>query len=147
MRGWLGAASVYFVLVYMAGMLLGSIRILFVEPWLGELPAVLIELPLMLALAWWLCGAILRRFQVPPRPAPRLAMGGFAFLLLLAGELALSLYAVEGSVAGHLRAYADPARLAGLIGQVAFALFPLLRLPREARAASAMILAHPGGRS
>jgi len=62
----------------------------------------------------------------------RLAMGGVALVLLLGAELGLSVLAFGRTIAEHLASYGSPAGALGLAGQVAFALFPLLR--RRARA-------------
>lgn len=130
-----GAGIAYFGLVFLLGMILGTIRILLLEPWVGEVTAVLIELPVMLAGSWIACGRLIGRFGVPPRPGSRLVMGGLAFLLLVAAELWLSLFAVGGTVAEHFRSYLEADHLLGLLGQLVFASFPLLSL-RGASAAT-----------
>ena len=136
MGAGLRAGTAYFVLVFLWGSALGTGRTLFLEPRLGTVAATLIELPLMLLLSWWLCGLVLSRHFVPASLKARAAMGGLAFLLLMAAELGLSLYAVGGSVSGHFDAYREPAPLIGLAGQVLFALLPLVRLRGEAMANS-----------
>jgi hypothetical protein len=45
----------------------------------------------MLALAWVVCGWLANHLQVGPRLAFRAAMGGTAFVLFVAAEVALSL--------------------------------------------------------
>jgi hypothetical protein len=135
------AGLAYFGLVFLLGTILGTLRILLVEPRLGAAGSVLLELPFMLAASWFVCGILVRRFAVPPGPGDRLVMGAVAFLLLMAAELALSLYAVGGTVEGHFAAYRQPAQLLGLMGQLAFASFPLLR----SRAGSPVGAAASGG--
>jgi hypothetical protein len=54
-------------------------------------------------------------------------MGGVALVLLLGAELGLSVLAFGRTIAEHLASYGSPAGALGLAGQVAFALFPLLR--------------------
>lgn len=54
-------------------------------------------------------------------------MGGLAFALLMAAELALTLFVIGDSVADHFKAYRDAAPLLGLAGQIIFATFPLIR--------------------
>jgi hypothetical protein len=51
----LTAATVYFLTLFALGFLLGSIRVLFVAPQIGVLGATLLEVPLMLAAASFLC--------------------------------------------------------------------------------------------
>ncbi len=121
------AGVAYFALVFMAGAGFGTVRTLLLEPRLGPLPATLAELPLMLGVSWLGCGWVLRRLDVSADLRNRLLMGGIAFTLLMAAELSLTVLAVGGSVADHFQAYRDPARLVGLVGQLLFAAFPLVR--------------------
>ena len=127
MNGSIGrAAVVYFALVFAVGFVLGTIRVLLVAPRWGELPAVLLESPIMLFVSWWACGLSIRVFGVRGRCAG-LSMGAVAFALLMTAELALSLLAFGRSSAEHLRAYGTLAGAVGLTSQVAFGLIPLLR--------------------
>ncbi len=48
MPGFLKGALLYFAVVFVAGFLLGTVRILIVVPYLGTRAAELIELPIML---------------------------------------------------------------------------------------------------
>lgn len=120
----LRAGVVYFALVFAIGFVLGTIRVLVVIPRFGDTNAVLIELPVMLALSWMACAWIVRRFAVPPRAAERLMMGALAFALLMLGEVAVSVFGFGRTVAGHLATYQTPGAQLGLAAQVAFALFP-----------------------
>lgn len=129
MRRALAAGALYFLLIFMLGMALGTVRILLIEPRVGAFGSVLAELPFMLAASCFVCFRLIRFLSVPASLSGRLAMGGSAFLLLLAAELALDLLAMGGSVAGHFAAYRGGAPLLGLLGQAAFALFPLIQIP------------------
>lgn len=120
------AAIVYFALVFVAGFVLGAIRVFQLAPRLGELPAVLIESPVMLCVSWLACGWSMRRFDVRGRRAG-LSMGVAAFALLMIAELALALFAFGRSPASYLSSYGAPAGAAGLVSQIAFGLIPLLR--------------------
>ena len=124
---WIGAGLLYVALVFAAGFVMGVVRVLVLAPALGETGAVAAEVPVMLAISWAAAGFAVRRFAVPPRAAPRLAMGGLAFAVLMALEAALSLWLFGRTLAEHLSVYAGlPARI-GLAGQVVFALIPALR--------------------
>lgn len=116
----------YFGSIFLLDMVLGTARILLVEPLTGKLGAVLIELPLMLLASWYVCRWLIDRLQVPPATSVRMTMGALAFALLMLAELQLSLFAVGGSASDHFLAYLRPAAFAGLLGQIAFAAFPLL---------------------
>lgn len=124
------AGAAYFASVFAVGFVLGALRTLVVAPRLGDLAAVALELPLMLAASWTLAGALVARFSVPPDVAARLAMGGIAFILLMAAEALLSRLAGR-TLAEHLVLYARPEHLLGLAGQIAFGLIPLARSVRR----------------
>ena len=119
------AAARYALAVFAAGFLLGTFRVLWLAPRHSPTAAVALELPLILAVAWIAC----RRAAaaVPTTPRARLAMGGIAFLLLIAAE-ALVGTAIGRGVAAQIRDLTAAAGLLGLAGQIAFALFPLLQL-------------------
>lgn len=121
------AGFAYFALEFTAGVVLGVGRAFIFEPYLGATAAVLLELPAMLLVSWLVCGWAVRFFGVPEGVPARLAMGGLAFLLLIAAELLLSLMWMNGSFGTFLAVYQTAAGLIGLTGQLAFALFPLAR--------------------
>jgi hypothetical protein len=121
-------ASAYLTVVFCAAFVLGTIRVLWVIPRLGEVRAVLIEGPLVLALSWVVAGAVLRRWPLPDRHA-RVAMGGLAFLGLMLLEVALGRLVFGRSLAGILAQMVTPAGLIGLAGQIGFGLIPLIRQP------------------
>jgi hypothetical protein len=123
LRGALAAGLRYFACVFAAGFALGVFRTLVLLPRMGAVPAVLIELPVILAAAWLICRHLLRQFPLEIRGAA--AMGLVAFVLLMLAEAGISLLLAGRTLAGHLALYAQAAHQLGLAGQVAFALFPL----------------------
>ena len=125
------AGTVYVAAVFAAGFLLGVLRTLVLVPLLGELGAVLVELPVILAIAWWVCTRILRRWPLLPPAAA--AMGAIAFLLLMLAEAGLSTLLAGRSLPEHLALYAQLPHQVGLAGQLAFALFPWLQARRSQR--------------
>jgi hypothetical protein len=127
----LKAGAAYFGAVFAAGFVLGVMRTLWLEPALGPLGAVALELPFMLGWAWWVCTRVLRRWPLLPPAA--LAMGGVALLLLLAAEAALSVLLAGRSVAQHVELYTLASHQLGLAGQGVFALFPWLQCRRPAQ--------------
>jgi hypothetical protein len=126
----LSAGVRYFLVGFATGFLLGTLRVSVVAPALGPVASVVLELPVILAVAWVACGWLTR--SVPATAGARLAMGGLAFALLIAAEILLGL-ALGRLPIEQLRDLATPAGLLGLAGQVAFGLFPLLRLRIERR--------------
>ena len=120
------AGAVYFALVFTCGFVLGAVRTLWIAPRTGPLGAVLLELPLILAVSWLACLWCVRHMAVPDRAGARASMGLTAFVLLLVVEFGMA--ALTGqSPGGYLRAMATPAGVAGLLGQILFALLPLLQ--------------------
>ena len=130
MRKAAAAGALYFACVFAAGFVLGVVRVLVLAPALGALAATLIELPIILGIAWSVSSWLTRRFVVPRERRSRLAMGGIAFALLMVAEAALSVAVFGDSLATHLERYRALPKAAGLVGQIAFALLPLLQLAR-----------------
>ena len=120
------AGIAYFGLVFAAGFVLGTIRTLWLAPRIGAFGAVVIELPYMLAIAWFVCRWLVGRFAVGSTWTERLLMGVVAFVLLMIAELILTVAAFGGTVPGFMAALATPEGALGLAGQVAFAALPLV---------------------
>lgn len=123
----LTAGAAYFAIVFAAGFALGAARVVVIAPALGELGAVLVELPLMLVVSWLACRWLARRFVVPAYAEPRAVMGGLAFALLMLAESAVSVFALGRTPTEHWNAYRSAPALAGFAGQLAFAAFPLVQ--------------------
>jgi hypothetical protein len=121
------AGILYFALVFAAGFVLGTARVLLLAPRLGELLATVLELPFMLGISWFACGKLIARFQIPPRTEPRLTMGAVAFALLMLAEVLLSVTLFNRSMNEYIDALLTPQGLLGLGGQVLFGLIPLIR--------------------
>ena len=131
MRSALKAGLIYFALVFAAGFVLGTGRVLLLAPAAGEIAAVLIELPIMLAISWFACGWVIRRHSDPRLLGARAITGAAAFVLLMLAELALAIFVFGRSVDVFLGSFETPAGAIGLAGQIAFAIFPLLQLRRK----------------
>jgi hypothetical protein len=122
----LSAAALYFVTVFAAGFLLGSIRVFWVEPKLGQALAVLCESPLLLAVT------VLAAHWVPNAVAMEKSITG----LVLMGAIALALQQVADFLVGarlrgitaaqQLAYFATKAGLIYALLLVAFAVMPLL---------------------
>lgn len=122
------AAFVYFAIVYAAGFALGTMRVLAVAPAIGAFAAVLVELPIILAVSWFACGFVLQRLAVPH--AARANMAAMSFVLLLLAEIGTGVFAFgQTAEAAFARLFA-PENWLGLAGQLLFVAFPLLRQRR-----------------
>jgi hypothetical protein len=122
------AGAAYFAVVFGVGFLLGTFRVLALAPRFGETAAVMIELPVILAASWLACRWLTARFSVPARPKSRLAMGGLAFALLISAEIGLSILVFGRTLSEYLQSFGTTPTILGLLGQVAFALFPTIQL-------------------
>ncbi len=124
----LRAGGLYFAAIFALGFVLGTVRSLWLAPMLGGFAAVLIELPVMLAASYWAARWLIRRELLAGRgfgSGRALAMGLFAFALLMAAEAVLAAVLFRQGIGAWLAAMAAPAGLLGLAGQIGFALMPL----------------------
>jgi len=98
----LKSASVYFALVLGTGFILGSIRVPFLVPRLGERYAELLEMPVMFAVIVFAARYIVRRFSLPPGASVRLAVGFAALAMSVLAELLLAAALQDLSVGQYL---------------------------------------------
>jgi hypothetical protein len=125
------AGATYWGMVFALGFVLGTMRVLWIAPVIGVLPATALELPVMLGASWFAAGWLTRRFRIAGS-GEALAMGALAFALLMAAECALAV-GLMGQTAGEwLAGHAEPHALLGLAAQVAFALMPWWQAGRRA---------------
>jgi hypothetical protein len=124
----LPAAIRYFLLVFAAGFVFGTIRTLTTADTPdARLVAVAIELPAIIAVSWFACRYAIRRHDVSARTTDRLVMGLIAFIILMLAELLLDFALAGRSVLDHFALYAQPAHMLGLAGQAVFALLPWIQ--------------------
>jgi hypothetical protein len=120
------AGIAYFALVFGAGFVLGSIRVPFLVPRLGERMAELIEMPFMLIVIVLAARFIVRRVASPPTALVRLGIGGIALGLLLAAEIVLAI-AIQDRSLGDYVASRDPVSGSVFLALlVIFAVMPLV---------------------
>ncbi len=125
------AAIVYWAVVFALGFVLGSIRVLWVIPLVGLMPATMLELPIILAVSWFAAGWLVRRFGVTSG-GEALSVGALAFVILMGAECALASALIGQTPAQWLAGLTQPHALLGLAGQAAFALMPWWRVRRSA---------------
>lgn len=121
MRTVLTAALAYRVVVFTAGVALGTLRVTLLDVAIGPLAAVACELPLMLLVACWGARWVLRRWPLQSRSG-RLAMGATAFAVLIGAGAALARMAFGQSLADRAGQLATAPGALGLAGQVAITL-------------------------
>jgi hypothetical protein len=131
-----GAGIVYALLVFLAGFILGVVRVLGLVPIVGEVVAVAMELPVILAFAWLACRWVTRRLGVPQTIRARLVMGAAALFVILGADVLVGLLLAGQPPASIAARYATAAGIAGLAGQLLFAAFPILQIRSQRRAAA-----------
>ena len=127
------AGALYFAIVFAAGFVLGALRVTVLMPLICELPAVALELPIILFISWIVCRRLVARFSVPAMALHRAAMGALAFGLLMLAELGLSVLVFDRSGAEYLAHLQTAPGLLGLAGQIVFASMPLGLLRHQQR--------------
>ena len=121
----LKSAMLYFALVFGAGFVLGTIRVLLVVPRIGTRTAELIETPVMIVVSFIAARWVVRRFAVPPTATQWIAMGLLALGLLLGGDFTFVLW-LQGLTISEYLAGRDPvAGTAYLVALGVFAVMPL----------------------
>ncbi len=131
------AGILYGGLVFALGFVLGTVRILATPADLGPadlgpVVPVLIELPVMLAASWLVCGRLMRRW---PRMGAwqAVGMGLVGLLTVLVGELLVARLLLGLDWPGVWAQYRTAPAQIGLAAQVIFAAFPWLRWRLAAR--------------
>lgn len=123
------AGVLYWTMIFALGFVLGTIRVLWLAPLVGLIPATALELPVMLGASWLAAGWIVRRFAIRTAGGA-LAVGALAFALLMAAECVLAVTLMGQTPAQWLADLGQPHALLGLAGQIAFALIPWWRQQR-----------------
>jgi hypothetical protein len=126
------AGALYSVVVFSAGFVLGALRVIWIAPLAGDLAAVALEAPIMLAFSWHACCWAAERMAVSERLMDRLLMGAVALALLLLAEAAIGVIVRDQSLDDYFRSYGQTAMLLGLLAQLAFGVFPMLQRRRLA---------------
>jgi hypothetical protein len=116
---------IYFALVFGTGFFLGTIRVLWVAPRVGDRTAQLIEMPVMLA-AIFLAARLTTRSLGDRGASARIAVGLLALGLMLAAEIAVGVALRGESPAGALFSRDPVSGTAYYLALGAFALMPWL---------------------
>jgi hypothetical protein len=125
MKETLKAGVVYFVLVFGAGFVLGTIRTLWAVPRLGVRKAELAEAPIMFGISILAARWVVRHVQVSPLRSRRLAMGCIALGLMLLVELTVVLWIRGMTIRGYFAARDPVSWAAYFLTLGAFAVIPI----------------------
>lgn len=124
----------YFAIVFAFGFLLGTARMIFLEPRLGADGAELLEIPIMTAICWFVARRLVARSALA-RPL-RFAAGAIALACLLAFEFTVVLALQGRTLEVWAASRASLAGAAWALSMVLFGSFPGLLAPREPGAPS-----------
>lgn len=114
----------YFVLVFGAGFLLGTVRVTLLVPRLGVRTAELLEMPVMLVVIVLAARLVNRKFLDGLRITGRLRAGLVALALLAAAELLLALSLTDSSIEAYLASRDPVSGSVYLLMLILFALMP-----------------------
>lgn len=128
----LRAAGIYFALVFLAGLALGPVRVLWLEPWLGPTLAVLCEAPLLIVAMWFAAPAAASWSGLDGGWASRLGVGVIALVLQQVADLAVGFGLRGMTFADQVAYFLSPPGAIYIITLIVFTLMPLLRAPRKA---------------
>lgn len=120
------AGALYCTVVFAAGFVLSVVRTVWVAPLAGEFVGVLLEAPILLAIAWGACDWVAERLDVSQQFLDRLVMGGVALVVLVCAEAIAAFLSGGHSLGDFSSRHGQSAVLLGLLVQVAFAVFPML---------------------
>ncbi|MBX3576392.1 MAG: hypothetical protein KF723_04225 [Rhizobiaceae bacterium] len=123
------AGFVYFLMVFAIGFMFGTVRVLFVEPRLGAVLSVALEVPLMLVIAWFAARFAVTRFAVATTK-DAISAGLIGVVLLVVAETLLGIGLGQG-LAAQIGAYGTTRGLLTSMGQVGFAAMPALAVARR----------------
>ncbi len=131
MKETLKAGVLYFVLVFAAGFVLGTIRTLWVVPRLGVRTAELAEAPIMFCVSILAARWVVRHFDIPPLRSRRLALGCIALGLMLLVEFTLVLWIRGLTIRGYFESRDPVSGAVYFVTLGAFAVIPIfVRRPR-----------------
>lgn len=134
-------SAVYAGVAFAAGFVLGTVRVLVLEPGLGAVGSVLVEGPIMLAFSYFAARWVVARWMFDASRGRRVGMGVIALAMLLLLEFAIAPLANADAAGGWVRGFfAKFATTAGMIGaglQVGFAVMPAAISSTHARRGTA----------
>lgn len=120
-------AFIYFLVIFIFGFVFGTIRVLWLTPKIGEIFAILLEVPIMICISYFIAGRIIANSEFPKIDINLLMMGEIAFVLLIASEFLLGIFGFGRSFEIIITNLISPAGMFGLFGQVIFGIIPFLR--------------------
>jgi hypothetical protein len=116
----------YFLIVFGLGFLLGPIRVLWLEPAIGQVAATLCEAPLLLAAMWFAAHWVPRKFGITSNRWSLFIMGLIALSITILAEVAVGSGIRGISWTEQFAYFATPAGVMYLSLLATFTLMPAL---------------------
>lgn len=132
MKETLKAGVLYFVLVFAAGFVLGTIRTLWAVPRLGVRTAELMEAPIMFGVSILAARWVVRHVGIPSLWPRRLAVGCMALGLMLLVEFTVVLWIRGLTIRGYFETRDPVSEAVYLVTLAAFAVIPIFAGRRRA---------------
>ena len=129
----LQASLAYFGISIVTALVLDTLRMRTLELWFGKLVAVLVEIPILMAVCWKASLWSTRKYLMPRVPLLCLAMSLIAFTLFFLVEMCMSTLVIgltwEESLKDYVTSFLTnfPANLIGRLGEVMYGVMPLLQ--------------------
>ncbi len=120
------ASALYFGLVFGAGFLLGPVRVLVLEPWIGPLGAVAVEIPLLLIVMVFAARWSTHKAALGGGLSPRVAMGAAALVLVLAADFSVGRWIRGLALADQLRHFSTSEGMVYVAALILFAAMPVI---------------------
>ncbi len=120
---------VYFAITYTVGFALGTVRQLILAPALGDTAALLVEMPLILAAAFFAARAVVRRLPDVSSFVDRMIVGCVGFTALLGCEYAMAAILRGWTFQQWLESFGTRTGAISLLMFLIFAVLPLTVRP------------------
>jgi hypothetical protein len=114
----------YFLITFVFAFVMGIVRVTFVIPLVGELSAVLMEVPLIIFVSWKVSAVVKLRYFSDRTVRDYLVVGLIAFFFLMVTEYFLAVFAFGRTSREYFLSLQTASGLIGLLGQMGFAALP-----------------------
>lgn len=119
----------YFLIVFSLAFIFGILRTLFLLPWTGPLVAVLIEIPFVIYVSFFVAKKLLHSSALDARKV--LVAGLLSFTYLMIAEYIMFLYFQSGDLQQYVLQLLTPHGFIGLLAQILFAFIPFFIVTRN----------------
>ena len=125
-RHVLRAAAIYFCIVFAVGLVLGPVRVLWLEPWLGRTLAVLCEAPFLILAMWFGARWAPAWARLEPGWWSRLMMGIAALVMQQLADLAVGFGLRGMTLSDQIAYFVTPPGFIYAAILILFAVMPLI---------------------